>query len=151
MNSKFVLAATVVILLLLPFQNCSVYTSEGRKLLDEQGLDIGENQSNNTNDTSNSESSGSTTEQGANSVIGKLVYEQIASSGKTCAGCHGTDGAGFGPDCGGLNCRSLTTTSSAITKLFVRGGAVASGMPEFSPTLVTDQQLEDLLAYIDTL
>jgi len=70
---------------------------------------------------------------------GKTVFNQF------CAGCHPGGGKGVGP---ALRKADYQGSTEEITKT-VRQGRGA--MPAFAATQITDQQLADIVAYLDSL
>ena len=75
--------------------------------------------------------------QAANAAAGKAIFEQ------NCNACHPGGGQGAGP---ALKGRSLTI--DRIQGQVRKGGG---GMPAFPASKISDQQLSDLAAYVQSL
>lgn len=87
---------------------------------------------------------------------GKEKYQQL------CAACHGVSGKGDGPGAAALPVKPRDHTDTAymanltdrqifdVIKLGGAGIGKSPMMPKWSPPL-TDQEIEDLVAYIRTL
>ncbi len=78
-----------------------------------------------------------TTGAGGNVSAGQTVYQQ------NCNSCHPNGQAGVGPALAGKN------LSADRIKAQVRNGG--GGMPAFSSSQISDQQLNDLVAYVQSL
>ena len=72
-----------------------------------------------------------------NVAAGKAVFDQ------NCNSCHPNGGSGAGPSLKGRN-----LSAQRIENQVRRGGG---GMPAFSQSQISDQQLQDLVAYIQSL
>jgi len=72
-----------------------------------------------------------------NAAAGKVVFDQ------NCNSCHPNGGSGAGPALKGKN-----LSAQRIENQVRRGGG---GMPAFSTSQISDQQLQDLVAYIQSL
>lgn len=91
-----------------------------------------------------------------NAAKGKVVYDQY------CAACHGTSGKGDGPAAAALNPKPRDHTDAKymatlkdqdIVKVMKEGGAAVGKSPLMPPWggHLTDQQIQDLVAYIRSL
>ena len=70
-------------------------------------------------------------------AAGKQVFEQ------NCNACHPGGGQGAGPALKGKN-----LSADRITRQVRNGG---EGMPAFSPSQISDQQLNNLVQYVQSL
>jgi mono/diheme cytochrome c family protein len=93
-------------------------------------------------------SEGDTTAAGADQYSGPIVASADAAAGETvfeemCAGCHPGGGSGIGPS---LLAHPL---EPGFVRLRVREGV--GRMPPFPPSRISDDDLENVLAYLDQL
>lgn len=80
---------------------------------------------------------GTPTPAGGNVAAGQTVFQQ------SCNSCHPNGNAGVGPALRGKN-----LSADRITTQVRNGGG---GMPAFSSSQIGDQQLNDLVAYVQSL
>ena len=81
--------------------------------------------------------------QAADSAAGKSVYDRL------CLPCHGPGGVGAsGPAMNSVAFGQKFNTAARLRDITRRG---ASGMPAFGVELITDADLDNLVAYINSL
>jgi cytochrome c553 len=84
-----------------------------------------------------------TSVQAADVSAGKAIYERL------CVPCHGPNGVGAtGPAMNTVAFGQKYNTAAKLRDVTRRG---APGMPAYGPELLTDADLEELVAYINSL
>jgi mono/diheme cytochrome c family protein len=84
-------------------------------------------------------------------IAGPIPLDEKASAGEVvfmrhCNGCHPHGDAGVGP---ALNNKPLP---DAAIKLQIRTGVVGAGtMPPFGPDQISDQEIDEIIAYLTAL
>lgn len=80
---------------------------------------------------------------GGNAVAGQLIYTSSGNVNERCIDCHGANGGGIFPY------SDIRDKSDAAIAAAVRLGP--SVMPDYATSVITDEDLRDLIAYINSL